>query len=171
MKTELIEALKKTIDDLRFDRKHYSWMNGGSCNCGVLAQNICGITELDVLQGIEWKNGDTPMGWKTICSQTGMGVFNIASRLIAVGLTQKDIDNMEFLKDKEILKEAGILERLMRHIDKEDVIKYMEGWVRILEREVIAAPKSEPIKELQNKPMEFVTFKEMKEEQELIFSN
>ena len=37
-KVKLIEALKKSIDDLKYNRKEYKWTDTDNCNCGILAK-------------------------------------------------------------------------------------------------------------------------------------
>ncbi len=175
MKTELIEALKKTIYDLRYDLKHYDWGGSHTCNCGILVQNVCDLSKRPPYHG-NWT--------EMICSFTNTPVKYIFDKLLSIGVTQNDILQLEDLSNLEILEEANIKilypstrNPSSKRDDKETVIKYMESWVRILEREEPkienAAHKLEekPIMEIPNKPMEFITFEEMKKEQELIFQN
>ena len=46
-KSELIDALRRTIDRLSGDTTYW-WGHMGMCNCGHLAQSITGLTEREM---------------------------------------------------------------------------------------------------------------------------
>lgn len=149
MKTQLIEAIKKTIDDLKFNKKYYHWAIPAACNCGILAQNILQIskTELSALM-----DNTGQCGWtKTsiLCQETGQRINIIFEKLLSIGLTYQNIINLENLSDKNIEREMNICLFINEEIScfnkyflssfyrqsKEHLILYLEAWLRILERE------------------------------------
>lgn len=181
MKTKLIEALKKTIDDLKFNRKEYNWTDVQSCNCGLLAANVTDRKFRDIA------------GWSieaNLCKKTGKPVHLIFQDLTDIGMSYDDVTDFEFLANPAVITEAGISpnslfpyiplgsskEIIMTnlHNDKLTVILYMEAWVRILERE--GAAQIPEIKE-EEKPKESnplsigLTYKQMKEVNELLLNN
>lgn len=165
MKTELIKALKETVLDLRLNRKDYDWWNCSGCNCGILAQNICGM---DAAALTDNRNTGS---WSMVCRSTGKKLSVVLEKMFLVGMTKEDIIGLESLSDENILKEAGMVRDFVSFTDKDSVIKYMEAWLRILEREEVVPEMGKPINAAPNKPMEFITYKEMKTEMELLFQN
>lgn len=164
MKTELIKALRETVLDLELNRKEYDWMKVNSCNCGILAQNICGMDD-DTLTA----NRDIG-AWSLVCKSTGENMSVVMKKMLSVGLTLQNIIDLEKLSSPEILKEASLNTWGVAMDNKELVIRYMKAWIRILEREEVV-PEIKPINAAPNKPMQFISYEEMKTEMELLFQN
>lgn len=135
MKEELIKAIRETIIDLEEGRKHYEWSECESCNCGLLAQNICGIDREQLTK----KFGESPMScgvWSDdvrFCTRTGDPIGEVIQKMLDVGLSAKDIQNLEYLSDPEILKEAGY--ESMSRSEKPHLIAYLKAWLNILTKE------------------------------------
>lgn len=119
--------------------------------------------------------------WSTAakCLYSKLEMPQVFQRLRDVGLSAKDIFNLENLADNAVCDEAGIgrascdtmigVTNILR-TQKNSVVKYMEAWIRILERDQVV-PEEKPINAAPNKPMQFVSYKEMKTEMELLFQN
>jgi len=141
MKTKLINAIRETIIDLETGRKHYEYTDCHNCNCGILAQNICHISAWALEKAFEpcseiWEGA-------VRCSSTGEPLQKILKQMYSVGLTKKNIQNLEMLSDKKICKEAGIKVG-QRYDDKKYLLMYLSAWLRILEREQPKEVKPEP---------------------------
>ena len=52
--------------------------------------------------------------------------------MIDLGLSQKDIVSLEKLDDPKVLSQLPETERNLKKNKKEDVITYMEAWVKVL---------------------------------------
>lgn len=135
MKTELINALRKTAQDLREGTKKYNWWSASSCNCGCLARNVGNTTIEDIRQHIH-------AAWSDTCAITGIEMNVVVSRLIAIGMSKEDIYNLEILGDEKILTESVLSKDgfdsslpMRKYRDKNHVIAYMDAWANILERE------------------------------------
>lgn len=145
-KQKLIDAIKETIIDLETGRKKFLWTDFSSCNCGLLAQNICGISKED-LDNIPAPSGI--WGNDAVCAMTGSALDEVFQKMYSAGMLKSDILNLENLSDEEVLKEVG--RKLPAGWDetpaftiKENVLAYFQAWLRILERETPSEPKEEP---------------------------
>lgn len=156
MKTELIEVIKKTIHVLENDLVYYDWMRSTSCNCGILAQQI-GINPDHILSQISTVDDHSlPGGPWTRCSRlqskceaTGKPLQEVFKKLFDLGLSFKDIGNLENLSDENILKKMGGTHKVYhgrnsRRGEKTEVIKYLKAWTELLEEE--NAPNEKPVR-------------------------
>lgn len=170
MRTKLIDVLNITIQDLKLNRKEYNWTDQNKCNCGLVAQNVLRNDKFIIYDG--WSAGARR------CKQTGAAINGVFARLFAIGLTEEDIIHLEHQNNIEILKEAGLRADLLNldtgetcsygRSEKKSFIKYLEAWVRILEREkdeTVTVPETAP------KEMEFKKYEQMKKENNLIYQN
>lgn len=143
-KYKLIEAIRKTVDDLVNNNKLYNWMECASCNCGVLAQNICNLNQ----QELNKRTSTVPGIWKeTVCAFTGTPMESVFLKMFSVGCTKEDIIHLENLDDGRVLKKLG--KTVMIQASKSNLIKYLDAWLSVLEEE-----EDKPIK-LSAKPMSY----------------
>lgn len=145
MKTKLISAIKETIIDLETGRKVYNWDNTTSCNCGLLAQNICGLHHTvlqNIIQSSPMPKIQQQALWsnKVRCDFTGLPMKEVFDNLYEAGLTAQDISELETLSSSLILKEVGVA--VLNNEERNDVLKYFRAWLRILERD---QPAPEPV--------------------------
>lgn len=133
---ELIEALRKTANQLK-DGAHYAWGNHGACNCGNLLQSVTQLTEAQILQYAHSGIGE----WKELaeeyCGITNAPVDLLLTELQKIGLTPTDIHNIEYLEDKDVLKQLPGGFRWLRRNVREDVILYFETFADLLEEKLI----------------------------------
>lgn len=152
MKTKLITALRSTATALEDGTFHYSWRDQANCNCGSLFCALTGKSAAD-LEVPEALLGANPT-WETIigqyCPITGMPTHELFRELFGYGLTQKDMINLEYLRDPKViarinLKEVPARQRwyqprtpkpnVREKLDcenKEHVIAYMRAWADLL---------------------------------------
>ena len=136
MKSEigpLIDALRKTIQRLRDDKSTYQWGHLGSCNCGFLAQTVTHLSKAEIHElavrslGEDWSEKALDY-----CKGSDYPVEHILTKMIDLGLSQKDIVSLEKLDDPKVLGQLPETERNLKKNKKEDVITYMEAWVKVL---------------------------------------
>ena len=134
--TQLIEALRETALRLR-NGSSYAWGNHGSCNCGNLLQVITKLDKEEILRYAQTRRGEWTELAEDYCGLTNAPVDMMISCLQDVGLTATDIHNLEYLEDKEVLKnlEGGF--RWLKRNVREDVIIYFETFALMLEEKMI----------------------------------
>jgi hypothetical protein len=131
---ELIEAFRKTIDKLKSGAP-YQWGHMGACNCGNLAQEITKISKADIHQYALQRYGDWNEQLNDYCPTSGLPMDTVIDKLIDAGLTISDLGHLEKLSSPEVLKEIPFERRVnLKKNKKEDVIFYMEIWLKILEK-------------------------------------
>lgn len=174
-KQNLIEALERVVYNLKNGTLYYKWSHQNSCNCGVVVQSLLklGLTEfyqktessyifdnktLAKYMGIEVE--DTHATWKNAaavyCPITGIPTQEIFKELYELGLTNEDINHLEFMTNEAILEKSGIITRNKKkfslknffrsknnnsisegkyYTKKENLILYLSSWVKILKEE------------------------------------
>ena len=129
---KLIQALRSAADRIENDND-YSWMCWEKCNCGILAQELLGVSQgtLDEMLDIS----DEFKGWtissKDICSTTGLPHAAIYNTLMEYGLEVGDFTQIEYLR--------GPNERLRtfdEYGDKTIVSNWMREKADLLEKQL-----------------------------------
>lgn len=122
MKNNLKENLKIALEALENDTVNYQWDRQSSCNCGVVIQAMCGITEGklqnrineerlfndNIFDGANGKSKTWKNAIKLHCPITGDSIKQIFNDLKEKGLTTKEMTHLEFLNNKEILENTDI---------------------------------------------------------------
>jgi len=111
---QLVDGLRKAADRIEKGREGgYRWSQPGSCNCGVLLQELQGLVESAVLHQHNllcdckhntWTEIDQifeklacgTMPFSGTCSATGLSVQELALRLKEYGLEEGDFELLEF---------------------------------------------------------------------------
>lgn len=133
---ELIGALRETALRLR-KGAHYAWGHHGACNCGNLVQVVTNFSEGEILRYAHQGIGEWTEMAEEFCPVTSAPLTLVISRLEQIGLTPTDIHNIEYLADKEVLKnlEGGF--RWLKRNKREDAIAYFEAFANLLEDKMI----------------------------------
>ena len=133
---ELIAALRETALRLR-KGAHYAWGHHGACNCGNLVQVVTNFSEGEILRYAHQGIGEWTEMAEEFCPVTSAPLTLVISRLEQIGLTPTDIHNIEYLADKEVLKnlEGGF--RWLKRNKREDAIAYFEAFANLLEDKMI----------------------------------
>ena len=133
---QLIEALRETATKLR-NGSHYVWGHHGACNCGNLVQVITKFTEGEILRYAHTGIGEWTELAQEFCPITNAPIYLVIKKLEEVGLTPTDIHNVEYLNDKEVLKnlEGGF--RWLKRNKREDAIDYFEAFANVLENKIL----------------------------------
>jgi hypothetical protein len=140
-----IEALEQTIYNVENNILSYRWYDCGQCNCGVVASTI-----LNRESGAFSCHG--------VCITTGEDMPKVFQALKDAGFTHKDLIELEFLGNKEILDNIGkkgffcsegywIMDGVNDYTNKENLIIYLKEWVRLLKLEIPQKVVTQPTPE------------------------
>jgi len=129
----LIWALRETAVRLK-NGAHYAWGHHGACNCGNLLQVITGQSEKEILSDAHTCPGEWTEIAEESCALTNAPFNVLVSRLEATGLTPTDIHNIEYLDNKEVLKNLPGGFRWLKRNKRQDVIDYFEAFANLLGR-------------------------------------
>jgi len=133
----LINALRKTATKLQ-NGADYAWGNHGSCNCGNLVQVVTDLSKQDILTYAHTGFGEWTELAEEYCYVTDAPVNMLISKLEQLGLTPTDIHNLEYLDDKEVLKNLPGGFRWLKKNRREDVIVYFRAFASLLEQKQVA---------------------------------
>ena len=127
----LINALRTTASRLK-NGANYTWGNHGSCNCGNLLQVVTQLSRQEILQYAHTGFGEWTELAEEYCYVTDAPVNLMISSLEKLGLTPTDIHNLEYLEDKEVLRQLPGGFRWLKKNKREDVIVYFETYANVL---------------------------------------
>lgn len=132
---KLINALRTVARNMKKGAK-YQWGHMGQCNCGNLAQEITKMSEAEIhLHALQTREGDWSEQTAEYCPASKLPMDIMVTRMVEAGLTITDLQNLEKLSDKEILK--NIPQRHLSHNVRNDVVLYMETWANLLEDQLL----------------------------------
>lgn len=131
----LIDALRKTAYRLK-QGAPYAWGNHGACNCGNLLQTVTHLSKEEILKYAHSGIGEWTELAEDYCGITQAPVDMLLSELQKIGLTPSDIHNLEYLEDKEVLKQLPGGFRWLKKNVREDVIVYFETFAHLLEEKL-----------------------------------
>lgn len=134
----LIQGLRNAARCLR-SGAYYAWGHHGACNCGHLLQATTQLTQEEIRSYAHTVPGEWTEIAQEACPLTGTPVALLLSKLEALGLTPTDIHNLEYLEDREVLKQLpGGFRWLQRNV-RVDVIVYFETMANLLEDKLAAS--------------------------------
>lgn len=167
MTTKLITALRTTANALEHGTFFYRWDSTSNCNCGALFCALSGVSSSDLCARIPSSLTGTKASWTTLvgqhCPITGIPNQALFRELFEHGLTQRDIVNLEYLEDAQVVaripandiirasKIRGWFKRKVRqkldYENKAHVVLYMRAWADLLTEEGamdVVEPTREP---------------------------
>ena len=134
---QLIHALRETASKLE-NGTHYAWGHHGACNCGNLVQVITKFTEGEILRYAHEGIGEWTELAQEFCPITNAPITLVIKKLEEVGLTPTDIHHVEYLNDKEVLKNLDGGFRWLKRNKREDAIAYFNAFANMLEDKLLA---------------------------------
>lgn len=134
---ELIRVLRDTAARIR-DGARFQWTHMGACILGNMAQTVTSLSAEEIHRLALQKAGDWGEQARTYCPQSGFPMDHIIGTLVDLGLTREDIDQLERLTGRLVLKRFPSSERLLDRRNPEDVVRYLEAWADMLEEELPA---------------------------------
>jgi len=141
---EVIQALRDTASRMRTSSE-YQWGHMGACNCGFLAQEVTRMTKKEIHTRAMEGHGDWNEQLNDYCSNSGLRMDDLISELLNFGFDINDLRHLEKLSDPEVLL---YVDRHLSHNKKSDVITYLDGMARLLERKLITKIKLHRTEEL-----------------------
>lgn len=139
----LIQALHVAIDNIDAGA-HFQWGHMGGCNCGHLAQALTQKDKKTIHAAALKRAGDWGEQAIDYCPTSGLPIDHIITTMLDAGLELHDIDNLERLRDPEVLDRLPEGRRWLRRNRREDALKYMRTWVRLLEEQLEAQTSRTP---------------------------
>lgn len=133
----LISALRQAANNLR-NGASYAWGHHGSCNCGHLLQVVTNLSKEEILRYARTGLGEWTEIAEDYCGVSNTPAYLLISKLEGIGLTPTDIHNLEYLTDKEILKNLPGGFRWLKKNVREDAIVYFETYAQMLEDKLAA---------------------------------
>jgi hypothetical protein len=134
--TQLIDALRETAQRLR-NGAQYAWGNHGACNCGNLVQVVTHLTKGEILRYAHQSIGEWTELAQEFCPVTNAPIDLIIAKLVDIGLTPTDIHHIEYLSDREVLKNLPGGFRWLRRNNREDAVAYFEAFANLLEEKML----------------------------------
>jgi hypothetical protein len=134
---ELIAALRHTATRLEAGGE-YQWGHMGACNCGHLAQTITRLPKREIHEWALERVGDWEMQANQYCPASGYRIDDVIAAMLELGMTRRDIRNLERLADPLVIAALPEGERRLAHNRREDAIRYMRAWADLLEAELPA---------------------------------
>lgn len=110
-KNKLITALRLAATSLEDGTFAYNWKNTHSCNCGVVACAITGMSASQLHNELLIRTTREQQSWKyitgTLCPITGIPEHKIFRALYEAGMTAKDIVQLETLSNPDVMRRMG----------------------------------------------------------------
>lgn len=128
---QLIDALQLAANRLR-NGAHYAWGHHGACNCGHLLQVITRLEESVILAHAHTGAGEWTEIAAESCAVTGAPFSLLLQALEEAGLTTTDIHHLEYLSDKEVLRQLPGGFRWLKRNVRQDVVDYFEAFAQLL---------------------------------------
>lgn len=139
---EIVEALRKAAKKIE-ESENYQWGHMGACNCDFLAQEVTKLTKAEIHRRAMERHGDWTEHLNDYCPVNGLPFDDVISELIAFGFDSSDLKHLEKLSDPDILRTFSYAERNLQHNVKQDVVKYLKAWIKLLEDELVVNIKIE----------------------------
>jgi hypothetical protein len=164
----LIQALRDTSDSLADGSAEYFWSRPSTCNCGLLAQRLLGISEAELtskidriavlggrfprMRGRSWASMSN--NWSQACGesckQSGLFVEIIFGALSKVGLKPIDFLELEHCSNPLVINRVRSYRHPLCFATKSYVAEYMRVWADVLDEQLITEHLDKPKMELQH---------------------
>ncbi|WOO40748.1 hypothetical protein [Rubellicoccus peritrichatus] len=138
---ELIDKLREAAAKIE-SGADYCWGHVGHCNCGHLAQCITPLTSSEIYQRAysqaleEWSEYA-----QDYCPSSGAPMDMIMDAMFAIGLELKDIHQLEYLSNQQVLNALPGGFRYLRKGQRSDAALYMRTWAALMEVELYEKQK------------------------------
>lgn len=132
---KLIRAIRNTVRKLVHNAP-YQWGHMGSCNCGLLVQEMTRVSKADIHSFAMQSEGGWTDQSRAYCPTSGLPMDLLIGTMLDYGLEIKDFEYLENLSDPKILRIIGLPH--LRFNLRKDVIRYMETWAGLMEQELLS---------------------------------
>jgi hypothetical protein len=135
----LINAIRKTANNLSENKSKYMWGHMGSCNCGNLAQELTQFTREEIHEYAMMGRGDWREQLEEYCPTSGLPLDLLISDMLQKGLSTSDLQHLEWLSDPKVkARLSPEMRDALKHNVLEDVVLYLKTWADLLEEEVLS---------------------------------
>ena len=132
----LIEKLREAASNIESGER-YNWGNPARCNCGHLAQCMTTFSSEEIFQNARMQQLDE---WTEFandyCPASGAPMDSIMDLMFDAGLELKDIHQLEYLSNPEVLHAIPGGPRRLEKGNKQHVALYMRTWASLMELEL-----------------------------------
>jgi hypothetical protein len=129
----LIAKLREAASKIE-DARDYNWGHIGRCNCGHLVQCLTDFSAAEIFSMAQKNYVDE---WSEFandyCPNDGASVDQLMDVLFAHGFELKDIHQLEYLSNPEVLKAIPGGPRTLEKGKPENAALYMRTWAALLE--------------------------------------
>ncbi|PWJ38500.1 hypothetical protein [Sediminitomix flava] len=133
----LIDKLKEAAQKIE-SGADYSWGHVGKCNCGHLLQTITPMSSSEIYKEANVQKLDEWSEYANdYCSTSGASVDRMVDALLDIGLELDDIQELEYLSNKKVLKALPGGFRYLQKGQRKDAAMYMKTWAKVLEKELV----------------------------------
>jgi hypothetical protein len=129
----LVDALRRTAARLRGTHAAFRWTHMGACNCGHLAQTLTDRSKDEIHRLAIEKAGDWGEHAVEYCATSGYPIDHVLSEMLDAGLELADVEHLERLSDRRVLRTLPAGERQLDRRSRADAIRYMTAWADLLE--------------------------------------
>lgn len=130
----LIQAFRKTAEAL-MEGKPYEWGHMGACNCGNLAQTLLNMSKAEIHNLALTRTGNWSEQVNDYCPTSGLEMDRMIFSLLEKGLSTEDLQQLEFLSNKEIKMRLG--NRELKNNNRQDLADYLNAWANMLEEQLL----------------------------------
>lgn len=137
-RTALMWALRRAADQVAENPKEYNWNLTSRCNCGLVAAQLLGITSDELAFELATSGFEEGACWTSVgsyvgrmCQQTKLPIPELVKRLAASGLRSWEFDELEDLKNAEVVR---VMNRRPEYRDPKDFIEYARTWADLMEK-------------------------------------
>lgn len=136
---ELVRALRDTARRLQKDAP-FHWGHMGRCNCGHLAHTVTGATPAEIHAAALERHGDWAGQALEYCPTSGLEIDALVGRLLDLGLTGRDLAQLERLNDPQVLRRIPADRLPLQRSRRDDAVLYMHTWADALAERVPIVP-------------------------------
>lgn len=112
----------------------YAWTHMGACNCGHLAQTVTSRSAEELRRIALERKGEWAEQALEWCPGTGYPIDHVLETMLALGLEQRDIAELEKLGNPEVVRRLPSELRLsLSYRDRAHVVTYLEAFADLVE--------------------------------------
>lgn len=131
----LIDALRQSAERIATGNR-YEWGHVGRCNCGHLVQSISRKTDTEIMRSFGPQLDEWTEHANDYCALTGTPIDDLFADLEAVGFFRDDVQHLEYLTDRTVLKRLPQDRKHLKRNRRDDVVLYMTTMAELLEEEL-----------------------------------
>ena len=131
---KLIRAIRNTVRKLVHNGP-YQWGHMGSCNCGLLAQEMTQVSKADIHSLAMHSEGSWTDQSRAYCPTSGLPMDLLIGAMLDYGLEINDLEYLEKLSGPRVLRYLGLTH--LRYNQRNHVIQYMKAWAALLENDLL----------------------------------